>query len=83
MTANQHEREPVMRRVSTMDELVMLESGTVLRGPDWHAEVYVKFSDVEFYAPGSETPYRASEVQVRGPYAVLWPISDHMDGSAT
>lgn len=65
-----------MRQVSTMDELVMLETGTVLRGPDWHGEVYVKFSDVEFYAPGSETPYRASEVQPRGPYTVLWPASD-------
>lgn len=65
-----------MRQVSTMDELVMLESGTVLLGPDWHAEVYVKFSDVEFYAPGSETPYRASEVQARGPYTVLWPTTE-------
>lgn len=62
-------------RISTLDELVMLESGTVLRGPDWNAEVYVKFSDVEFYAPGSLAPYRASEVQARGPYTVLWPLT--------
>jgi hypothetical protein len=68
------------RQVSTMDELVMLEPGTVLRGPDWHAEVYVKFSDVEFYAPGSEAPYRASEVQARGPYMVLWPFAEEPSG---
>lgn len=66
-----------MRQVSTLDELVMLEPGSVLRGPDWHAEIYVKFGDVEFYAPGSEAPYRASEVQARGPYLVLWPLQQN------
>lgn len=59
-------------RIATLDELVMLEAGSVLRGPDWHGEVYVKVGDVEFSAPGSGTPYRASELVSRGPFEVLF-----------
>lgn len=64
------------RRITTLDELVMLHPGAVLRGPDWHGEVYVKVSDVEFSAPGSETHYLARDLHQRGPYEVLWEDTD-------
>lgn len=59
-------------RISTLEQLVLLEAGSVLRGPDWHGEVYVKVGDVEFVAPGSETPYLARELVSRGPFTVLF-----------
>ena len=61
-----------VRGVSTQAELALLEPGTVLRGPDWHGEVYHKAGEVEFYAPGSESPWLPLELAQRGPFVILW-----------
>lgn len=59
--------------ISTTEELIMLDPGTVLRGPDWHSEVYMKVGDVEFMGIGSDEPWLASNLEPRGPFIILWP----------
>jgi hypothetical protein len=64
------------RRVSTTEDLIMLPVETVLRGPDWNGEVYVKVGYVEFVSAGSETPWLASNLEPRGPFIILWPLPE-------
>lgn len=71
----------IRRRIGTLEDLVMLDPGAVLRGPDWNGEVYVKVGAVEFSAPGSENHYLARELEQRGPYTVLWePDAEGLGG---
>ncbi|WP_336715376.1 hypothetical protein [Arthrobacter sp. USHLN218] len=64
------------RVISTLDELVMLEPGTVLQGPDWEEETYKCVGAAEFLTIGSDIPFLPSHLVARGPYTVIWEPSD-------
>jgi hypothetical protein len=58
--------------VSTLDDLVLMEPGVVLQGPDFHEETYKCTAPGTFHTIGSPTEYRASELVARGPYRVIY-----------
>jgi hypothetical protein len=60
------------KTVSTHDELLMLEPGAVIRGPQRNGEVYVKGSYVDFWAPGSVVSWNSFSLMPRGPFTVLF-----------
>lgn len=60
-----------MNRIVTREELLDLEVGTLLRGPDWHSEVYLKTGEDEFLSPGSEHPWDSFNLEPRGSFEIL------------
>lgn len=60
------------RTITTVDEILLVEPGTILQGPEWLEETFKCTGAGTFYAPGSETEYRASEIAGRAPFTVLY-----------
>lgn len=61
----------LMAHISTLDELVTLEPGTVIQGPDYHEETYKCTAPGTFHAIASPTEYRPSELVGRGPFTII------------
>jgi len=62
----------MLGRVSTLDELVILEPGTILQGPDFHGETYKCTAPGTFHAIASPVEYRASDLVCRGPFTIIY-----------
>ena len=60
------------RVVTTVAELIMLPEESIIRGPDWHGEVYQKSGDVEYFGIASAMPWLASNLQPRGPFTIIF-----------
>jgi hypothetical protein len=61
------------RRITTRDpeELSHEHMGTVIIGPDWHSEVYMKVG-LDYWATiGSESRWSSLDVSARGPFTVI------------
>ena len=58
--------------VSTLDELVTMEPGTVLQGPDFNEETYKCTAPGTFHAIAAPMEYRASELVGRGPFSIIY-----------
>lgn len=48
------------------------EMGTVIIGPDWHSEVYMKVGLTEWATIGSASRWSSQDVVARRPYTVIW-----------
>ena len=59
------------RIITTAEELVMLEPGAVIQGPDFHEETYKCTAPGAFHAIAAPTEYRPSELVGRGPFRIL------------
>jgi hypothetical protein len=62
----------MQRTITTAEELVMIEPGTVIQGPDFHEETFKCTAAGTFHAIASPTEYRPSELVGRGPFTILY-----------
>ena len=56
-----------------MIELDLLPLGAVIKGPEWHDEVYQKTGDDRFATIGTENSWTIGELARRGPFSVMVP----------
>jgi len=59
------------RTITTIEELTLLEPGTVIQGPVWHEETYKCTGPATFHTIAQPVEYWPSEIAPRGPFTIL------------
>lgn len=63
-------------RVITKTDLLSLDVNTVISGPDWHGEIYIKTGPDEFVSVDGGEPWNSFNLESRGSFEILAGIDD-------